>query len=613
MAGGWSVITAPQRGEPTNPMQEYGQGQKLTQPDFYQKEQYKEAHEDTDMLPGQKMYYLSKQNDLQQQENALRGEMYNYFYNSSNIPSSTQQRAWNSKLAQIQQQKMILKAEGSEFEQNWKNANARRTELINAGDKSTANRLAMRNVNGVYLATLGQKEEGQGWLTQLEEVKGFDYAPGTRNGQPVDTDLSTSINYTGDWNKFVNDQFNEVSKSKSITPGAGGNQTVSKLFGTNNVQYMSVLTQSDNSQKVIQAAGNMIEDAPESAKLDLATKFHEKLLHVGYGEDGNLAIKLDNNIHQLNFDKEESATLRKYLSGEKLDSQDINRIGKMTNRYGQALILAKAPTKVETSEVLRDIKVVDKGTGESVVPKGEFTMLSQGELQPTGQAQIAVRQHNALVNSNAPNLRQWNLSPSSITGFNKDASSALKEQGGIDPTYFSSGFGFFYSEDGVPNSSAILEGSSIVGLTGRVQENYAPIPKSQGKKGFDLDVPDVSSMNGYELKSRTIKTVEVNLAVPDNSDLFSYMSVIKGLDKETGVSKSDYPDQAYYVPDSNGKKTSRSYKLVRIWVPVTDQGLTRFENEDYKKGTYQALEEQTKNQIQSEKNKVENSFSQATF
>ena len=613
---GWQVIQAPTRGEPSggNEMREYGQTQKLTQPDFYQKEQYKEEHADESMLPGQQMYYLSKQSDLDRQEQALRGQMYSYFSKSTNIPSSAMQSQWNSQLANIAQQRMLLKAEGGEFKQNYKIAEARRTKLIEGGDKSTANRLAMRNVNGTYLATLGPKEEGQGWLTQLEEVKGFDYAPGTKGGAPVDTDLSTSINYTGDWNKFVNDQFNEVSKSKSIVPGQTGMQTVSPLFGTDNVKYMSVLTQSDNSQKIIEAAGNMIEDAPESAKLDLATKFHEKLLHVGRTEDGNLAIRLDNNIHQLNFSKDESATLRKYLSAQKLDSQDIDRIGEMTKRYGQALILAKAPTKVETSEVLRDIKVVDKGTGEGVTPIGEFTLLSKGELQPSGNAEVAVRQHNAITPSSTEPLRQWNLSPRSVQDFNKDAKDMLINEGGIDPSYFSSGTPWFYSEDGIPNSMAILKdsGAAIVGLTGRVQENYKPVAK-QGKKGYELDVPDVTNMLNYELKNSAIKTVEVNVAVPSKSDFYDYLSVRKGLDKTTGVSKSDYPQQDYYFPDAGGKKTSRDYLLVRIWVPVVDNELMKFENKGYEKGTFQAQEAQNKNQAQAVKNLIEGSFNEATI
>ena len=162
MAGGYQIVKAPERGEPAqgNELQQYGQANKLTQPDFYAKEQYKDEHADEDMLPGQKMYYLSKQSDLDRQEQALRGQMYQFFSKSSNIPSASMQAQWNTTLSNIAQQRMLLKAEGGEFKQNYAIAKERRNKLIEGGDKSTANRLAMRDVNGTYLATLGPKETG---------------------------------------------------------------------------------------------------------------------------------------------------------------------------------------------------------------------------------------------------------------------------------------------------------------------------------------------------------------------------------------------------------------------------------------------------------------------
>src|ERR1035437_9123491 len=626
MAGGWQILQAPNRGEPSgrNEMREMSQEQKLTQPGFYDKEQYKEEHADDKMLPGQQLYYDQKEGYLNQREQALRGTMMSYFSKSSNIPSSAMQTQWNTELSNISQQRMLLKAEGGEFKSNYKIADARRTKLIEGRDKSTANRLAMRNVNGTYLATLGPKETGdQGWLTQLEEVKGFDYAPGTKGGAPVDTDLSTSINYTGDFNEFVDKAYSKVSSSKTLRPQIVGkdkdgkpiyaDQSVSPLYDSGNSSFVSVLTQHDNAGKVLDAAGNMIEDMRgTTAELDLATKFHEKLLRIGHTADGNLGISLDNNIHQLNFDKDESGTLRKYLSGQKLDRQDIDRIGDMTKKYGQALILSKAPSKIETEDALKELKVVDKGTGEGVAPpQGEFTLLSKGELQPSGNSQIVRKQHNALSYGTEPLLNEWTISPRGVQDFNKDANEMKKTQGGIDPTYFSSGpmskgFNVFFSEDGYPNDMAILKdsGAAIVGITGRVHENLKPVPV-KGKTGYGLDVPDVSNMTNYELENNKVMTVEVVMAVPEGSPFFDQLTVADGMNKKTGVSEGDFTPQNYYFLDSAAKKQGKTHRLVHVWVPVDRGDLTKFENKGYEKGTSKAQVEQAQQVVADKVNQLQ--------
>jgi hypothetical protein len=200
-------------------------------------------------------------------------------------------------------------------------------------------------------------------------------------------------------------------------------------------------------------------------------------------------------------------------------------------------------------------------------------------------------------------LNEWHVSPRAVQDFNKDANEMKKTEGGIDPTYFSSGpmskgFNVFYSEEGYPNDMAILKdsGAAIVGITGRVHENYKPVPV-KGKTGYGLDVPDVSNMTNYELENNKVMTVEVVMAVPEGSPFFKQLTVADGMNTKTGVKEGAFPPQNYYSLDSNGKKQGETHRLVHVWVPVDRNDLLKFENKGYEKGTYKAQVEQAQQVI----------------
>jgi hypothetical protein len=622
---GWSIVPAvnSQSGSTSgDEMKQYGQVSKLGQPDFYAKEEYKDTHADEDMLPGQKMYYLESQRGISQRENALRNTMMQYFSSSTNMPSSDMQRKWNQELGNIEQQKTMLNAQRSTFTRNFITANARTDELIKAGDKSTANRLALRYVNGTPVPILGPKEEGgHGWLTQLEEVKGFDYAPGQSGGMPVNTDLQTSINYTGDFNKFIDDKFKEVSKSKTITPQMVGidkdgkpiytPQSVSPLFGTKDVQYMSVMTQSNNLQNVQDAAENMMEFLPEPAKLDLAGKFYEKLLYAQQQKDGTISFKMDNDVGDLHFSGSESGTIIKMLNMQKLDRNDTARINDMITKYGKNLILSQVRPHVEAVTTLHDVKVKGEGAEKEGAIRGGFTQIATGQAPPTGQANISYKKGGS-IHSNDPGIlhdgsdtlvfNKWTVPLRDITDINNELPKMLVNMGGVLPSYFAK-LPFFHSEDGMPNPMAILNesGARVVGITGEVQENLYP-DTEKGKKGYELVLPDVSGISLDKLSSGKVNSIGMILAVPEGDPFFKNYKVIDRFDTKTGVDEDKYPWMG--SEQVGGKNIKKKYRLVKIWMDAltTDKDIFfQLENKNHEKGTYQAQQEQQDMNQQREK------------
>ena len=613
----WQVVQAvPFTTGGGNELQQYGQAERATQPDFYQKESYKDfqkEEEKEDMLPGQKLYYTQQLSSLNQQEQALRGTMYQYFLKGHNIPSASQQQEWNQALLKIQGQKAQLSAEASLYKQNYNRAKDYETKLIEGGDKSSANRIALTYDDGILMPLIGQKEEGgYGWMTDIEKVKGFDYMPGeSPSGQPLHAGMDTPINYTGEWNSWVDSQFKDISKGKSITPQGDVSQKVSKLFGTDTQTWMTVITSSNNASEVKDAAYNAMEHITPTAKLDLASKFYEKLLFSKQDKDGTLFIPLDDPRLFKQFTKEESGVLSKLLNMQKLNRDDKNALDVMIRQFGQAEILQQVPQRTTVTESLRDLKVVDKGTGEGNVVFGGFTNIARGEAKPSGPAQIAYNEDN-LQRSGAPGvfkdksgqslqLNRWEVPVQQTTEFNRTAKDALINQGGIMPNHFSGGFNFFYNQDGAPNSMAILEGSGarIIGLTGDVQENFIPIPK----KG-ELDLVDVKKPP-VDLARLKVKTIGVQLAVPSNSDFFSHLRKIEGLDITKGVDKGSYDEREYYDEYSGGKKAGKKpYRIVTVWMPVENETLYQFDNKEYAKGTQQAIEQENAKQQQEKSNYI---------
>ena len=640
---GWSVIPAirpDDSGGTSSDLKEYGQVNKLSQPDFYQKEQYKAAHEDEDMLPGQKMYYQERQGQLNQAEQSVRGEMYDYFSKSQNIPSATMQQTWNKKLYGIEQQRMKLNAEASEFRQGYVRAKGLENQLYEGGDKSIANRVALTYHNGTWVPVIGAKEEGgHGWLTPLEVVKGFDLAPGeTPSGNPNHVGLDTPLKYTGDWSDFVNKEFTKTAKSKERTgiPQVDANgkviytpQVVSQVYGTENMQYLDVLTRSNNKGNLQDAAETMMDRVSDRspAFLDLASQFYENLVHAQQTPDGTIYFNMDSMPnHQYAFNKTESGVVNKLLNMQKLDRNDTEQLNRMIKGYGKDLILSEIPGRTDTVDATEHIKVKDVGTGEGTATRGGFTQIATGKAQPDGPSKISYNE-DGLPRTDAPGvftdkhgntlqLNRWEVPLSNITEFNNNAKNYLVNEGGILPDHFSKGWNFFYNEDGTPNSMAIFEGSGarVVGITGEVQENFILAAKA-GKSGYDLDMTDVRKLPIQELKRRVLKTVGVQMAVPDNSDFFDNLRKISGLDIKAGVKKDDYPQREYYDEYSGGKKAGKKpYRIVTLYMPITsDDVLYQFENKEYAKGTQQAMEQKSKQQQQAKENYISNLSTEANL
>ena len=605
----WQVLPAPQR----NPQVE-GQDDEMkqlrqsSQPDFYQKEQYKEEHADEDMLPGQKMYYLEKQSSLSGREQGLRSKMMEYFSKSQNIPSSDMQREWNKELMDIDQQKMKLQAESSLYKQNYIQSKGYEKALVEGGDESTANSIALTDDNGVYMPVIGDKEGGPGWLTHIEAVRGFDYAPGEKSGMPVHTGLDTKINYTGSWNKFVDKEYGKAGKSKESVPipvtDANGKvtyapQVVSPVYGTENMSYINVLTRSTDAHKLRDAANNMMENMTEPARLDLTSKFYEKLLHARQTKDGNIGFPMDNDKGVFTFNKEESGIVSKLLNMQKLDRNEKERLNDMIKGYGKDLILSEIPGRTTVTDATEHIKVKDAGTGEGNVVKGGFTKILTGESKPSGPSEIAYKEGGTLRPSGGTEkfvdvktkeelqLNRWEVPLSNITEFNNNATSFMTHEGGIMPDYFSKGMNFFYSPDGAPNSMSIFEGSHarIVGISGEVQENFIPESKDGGKT---LDLMDVKKPID-NLRRAMVPTVRVRMAVPADSPFFKNLKRIQGVNIESGVDKGQY-ESVWYDEFAGGKKGKQEYKIIPLDMPVKPETLIQFENKEYAKGTQRAIE-----------------------
>ena len=617
----WQVVQAvPFTAGGGNELQQYSQAERATQPDFYQKESYKENQkegEKEDMLPGQGLYYKQQLSNLSQQEQAVRGEMYQYFMKGHNIPSASQQQQWNSALLKISGQKARLSAEASLFKQNYNRSKEYENSLITAGDKSSANRIALTYDDGVYLPLIGQKEEGgYGWMTDIEKVRGFDYMPGeNQSGQPLHAGMDTPINYTGEWNTWVENQFKDISKGKSITPQGDMSQKVSKLFGTDTQTWMTVITSSNNAKEVNEAAYNAMEHITPTAKLDLASKFYEKLLFAKQDNDGTVFIPLDDPRRFKQFTKEESGVLSKLLNMQKLNRDDKNAVDVMIRQFGQAEILQQAPQRTTVTESLRDLKVVDKGTGEGNVVFGGFTNIARGEAKPSGNTSGVWHEGNLLVQGEPPSfsdpktgkavsLNRYTVPVAQITEFNKDA----KESGGLMPDYFSKGFNYFYGADGTPNSMSLLfdpkVNARIVGITGEVQENFIAIPNKKGElEPVDIKNPPV------ELNRLKVKTVGFQIAVDDNNTFFDQLRKLRGLKIEEGDDRGKYPSQFY--PDYiSGKKVMTGKKVVTIYVPVHDDELYKLEGKEYMKGSQLAIEKKEAEEKQAKENATNKAISE---
>ena len=627
MPGSWGVIKAPQpsaEGQ-TDEMKQYGQMNRMNQPGFYQKEEYKEEHKDEDMLPGQKMYYMQSQASLSGQENALRSKMYDYFSKSQNIPSSDMQQQWNKELMDIEQNKMKLQAESSMFKDKFKLANELERKLYEGGEASTANRIALTDDNGVYVPTLGQKDEGgYGWMTGIEALKGLDFVPGERGGVPVHAGLDTPINYTGEFRKHVNAEFAQAGKSKEAAgiPQYDANgkltyvpQVVSDVYGTENMSYLNVLTRTDDAPTLRNKANVIMNGLSPTAKLDLSSQFYENLLHAQQMNDGTISFPMDledGRSGEYQFKKEESGTLMKLLHMQKLDGQDKANLNKMIHDYGKDLILSQIPGRTSTVDATEHIKVKDAGTGEGNVIKGGFTQIATGKAEPTGPAIISYKEGNiprkqfpgvvADRNGNKLQLNQWQVPISNVSEFNKDAVDFLTHQGGIMPDHFSNGINFFYTEDGVPNSMSIFQdsGARIVGTTGTVQENLIPQEK-KGEKGYDLDLFDVRSKpiddpsgRHDDIRSNVIKTIGIQMAIPEDSPYFKGVKTLNGVEMKKGVDKDTYPQREYFDEYSGGKKAGKKpFRIVTVWMPVSSPDvLYQFENKEYAKGTQAAQAKQ---------------------
>jgi hypothetical protein len=621
----WQIVPAIQRDGTPKGQGDYlssaGKLQRLDQPSYDEKQMDKKEGED--MLPMQKMYYLNKQLDLQQKERGLESEMYNYFYSNKGIPSQTQQQKWNKSLYSLKQEGALLESQSSRFKQNFKDANETRKSLME-DENSTADRIALKNINGRLLPIIGKKENGIGWLTHLEEIENYDYMPGTDDmGMPEHVGPSTAINYSGAFQKHIDERFSKVKDSKTISPiydtegKITGYQQAFDIVGDEDLKYMSILTTSGNVDQVRDAANKMMSGVTGQAKLDLASDFYEKLLFAQQGNDGRIHMVLDTEGNMIkSYDGETSKSLYKLLNMQELSQVDINTIDHAMKEYGQYLIMEQVPSQVKIDQVIRDVKIKDDTAKDKPSGLGPMTSLAQNKVDPVG-ASTTIKKSDGLLSygqqmytdkkgNQVPLLRSYpTLNATYTSGFNQLAQTALFQYGGLRPEVYNPN-GFFYNSQGVPNSMSLLtdQGVSIGGLTGRIQEMYFP-DITGGQGGYEYSIPDMKGKSPEGVLRASTKAIEVILMVPKGSDVLDNIKGLDGLKIKEGI-LGEQRDLAKYLPDSSGKKY-KDFTVFSVWFPMLNEGqMIQWEDDKYQKYTQKAQEDKLKGQKEQIDNTIEN-------
>ena len=599
---GWNVFPA-QLNIPQQGPADLSKLNRAADPSYQTKKDDTEKTKDENegMLYADKLYYLQSQNAIDQQEKSIRGEMYNFFYNGGTTPDADTQSGWNKRLSDIENSKMQIKAQESSLKDRRTQFNALRTSMDSGGEKATSNRIAVINDNGVYTAVVGQKDTGgYGWMDQSELLDANQGSVGIgKNGVPHSIIFPTTTGYTGDFNKY----FQTIMKggSKDLVQNSDGSySTNAGTITGEDVGYMQELKTSTDAGQLYKAANAMWTTMPPTAKSDLMSTFHEMLARGKANSDGTFTMPLDHADGKkgLVFDANDAKILNAYRSGQQLSADQKDELGNIQEKYGRQMIYSMVPGATQTTQSLENVKTSgDPNAGGGT--KGTYTRVALGEQPTNDAADIIIKKDNAY--SQAPGrdtqtgeirLHRWDeVNPTNVTAFNEKAVNYLKDEGGLVPSHFTGGQNWYYSGKGVPQSMSLLENNhvSVIGVTGRIQENYAPTPTT-GKDGEPtFDVPDVKKVNPEQLNARKVKTIQVNFFVPDDDyPTFRKQSQeLYGL-KTDNISKDDFKTMDVNDP-SSGKKVRGGY-IIPGWLPTTDESLAQIDNPTaYGKGTAKAI------------------------
>ena len=614
MAGGWGILPAPQSQEAASGqtmsggLSDLSKIDKLGEPNYDDK-RYDKKEDRNDMLYGQSMYYKQGLMQLQMQEKAVKGDISSFFNkNPRGNPTAQQQQQWNKSLMGIEFQRTQLESMAGTFRSNKKRVDTYEDEFIKGGESSTGSRVALHPVNGTYLPILGQKGDGYGWMTPLEIIQGMDQIPGTDGRLPEHAGLSTQQNYSGSFNKFVDEQYKNVSKGKQF---AG--QTVGKTYGSEVAKYLSIITTSTDKDAVQYAAKTMMENLTESARLDLSSSFYEHLLHAHPTKDG-IAVGIEGIVKT--YTGEEAGLVHKLLSGEKMNSREIEGVNNMINDFGAALVQLQVPTRTDISQTVHGVKV--SGPADKTA-YGPFSLIAQDKIKPSQMSQVMVKMNGLvmpdqsirvkemknghIVGMNSPLKVYTPVPPQELKEFNDDATNRLIKDGiGYNPAQFTSGYNFFYYEDGTPNTMALLDGTtSMYGLTGRIQENFLPEQKRDKDGSILYDPFDTTGKSMEELNHTKVLTVEAFIAVPtDNSK-----TVLKGMYSfqdgkiDKGIDMDKITKQNFAGMDDKGKRVAEKYHIIRVWLPINKQDLPIFESKSpWGKGAMKTMEQNQDDNLQ---------------
>jgi hypothetical protein len=567
---------------------------------------------DSRMLPGDKELYLGGLQAARQEKDQVMQEVEAWWMDHSGAPPQEMDRQWKARLARAEQAEIRMKTYRPFFEGRYDQYFKQMDRIGAGGEASTAGSFAVAERGGVFETLLGQKASGAiGWLTPEEILATNANSPGIdERGMAKNINFPVNVNYTGDFSKFVNTTLE--SASQYLVPTAQGVSSRAEDVGSESVRFMQDILSRTNEPDLTEAAGKLYQVMPRSAKEDLMSNhFFQDLLSVGYDPQDKTGKRLVMPFGQasgmgLRFNEQESEVVSKYMNGQGLTTAERAVFGKIQQDYAREMILAMSPVKRRVTQEARLTKIFDRGTGEGDEKKGFYTMISQDELGSQSPATVLIRNDNVLsentpmTRAGQPLLRRWtDINPTERARFNDDAVTLLKEASGLDPTYFSGMFNFFYTQKGQPNRLSVLRDthSAVIGLTGRVQENFIPDSDDKG-----LSPIEVSHTTKENLEKRKVLTVEVEVAVPDDTvgDFEDQVRELYGV-KTDNIDKDDLLPKSFLVYE-DGEKLSKDYHLIKLWMPVSRDMLPYLDDPTrYSKGTYQARKADAENQLRQRK------------
>jgi len=591
--------------------------QAFAQPKETDSEKRFEKEQDQGMLPRQSQWSQQNKLEINTAKKDIQREKYDWYYkNPGKTPPKEVYQNWNRKMAMISMADIEAQSYDARFKANFAMANEYQNKLIEGGERSTANSIALQDVNGVLVPVIGDKGGGTpGWMTHIEMVSAFDQLPGKNSsGQAQRVALPTEINYSGDFNKLIDDSFDKAAKSGEVVPifdddgkTVLGYQRSAGIIGDEDSKFMSIITTENNVGNVISAAQGMIERLTPSARHDLASDFYKTLLI----HPETMEKLTDQNGSKYKLNESEQSTLRKLYDMQGLGREDLGNINNLIEAYGRKRIFDQVPVHTQTIEKIRDVSTATGSGVGSAAAASWFRGIATDQTPPDklvpgekGNSAIGTYREGKVINASkaTPGLRQWTLkNPDYLRAYNSSAFEQNKNEVGMDPRQFTPTLPYFWTDNGVPNKimDLVNNNAHVVGLTGQVKEFYAPDEKPGEGGNLEFDIPDIhKSMKDL----RKIMAVQVTVAV-DDAYLKNFRKSISDLDEKQLDVKQGIDEERFNTVHM-GEDGKVKKHMISLWLPLSDkEGLKLLGDKSPAMVAAQQKDEKIRQRIDAEKSK----------